>query len=123
MGRPTEQAKRAIAAMKLAGFARNEFSVSTEVKTRTRKGKRYSEYGDALVFVRADKTKQLELVDAVVAAGLSADIYILKDGKLGWPHFYEELKAQIYLRDFRIEESNIRILDSLNDLPHWREML
>ena len=125
MGRPTEQAKRAIEALKAAGYARKEFTVNTDIKrVKGHDGKYYSEYGNAIITVWANLERQYDLIGNVLEQGLSATVYILQDGTLGHPHYHEDLHPwQLTLVDLRLDDITFERLDSMNDIPHWREML
>ena len=95
----TEQCKRAIAQMLEAGFERSEFSVRTERKWRTSRRSdgskfRYVEYGDALIYCSAPRSKQYLLLERAIAAGLGGMIVQHPDGSWGYPHFTTDYKSE-----------------------------
>jgi len=65
MAKQLEQTKRAIAALKAAGFSRDEFRVRTPYLGDDRG------WGDTVIVLLATKSKQIALVPAMVAQGLS----------------------------------------------------
>lgn len=70
-----EQSKRAIDKMKAAGFKRSEFRVRTETKSyKMNDGRRAYEYGDALISCHASRDRQMEMIDAMVEAGLNVEV-------------------------------------------------
>ncbi|KKN29319.1 hypothetical protein LCGC14_0845290 [marine sediment metagenome] len=87
MARQTEQVKRAIKALKNAGYARKEFSVQVEriyqgLHPETKKAM-YA-YGNAEVYIRASIKRQLELAQAVADNGISVTIPVY-DGRNLFP--------------------------------------
>ena len=73
----TNQAKWAIEKMKAAGWARNEYSVRTEISRPTASnGTRYTEYGEANIHMKAPKARQVEMLGAMIKAGLKVTLII-----------------------------------------------
>ena len=89
----TEQAKRAIAKMKQAGFARSDFRVKTDTKVRQRTDmirgtETYRIYGDAIITCLASKEEATGRIEAALEAGLDVMVYYIGD-KPGYPYFHE----------------------------------
>ena len=96
MTQPTEQVKNAIAALKQAGFSRSEFKVNVKRLWRNVDGKRFYEYGDAEISLRAPSEKAHRLIPEMLAAGLNITVLRYeKNGEIvraypiidnNWPH-------------------------------------
>ena len=91
-GKPTYQAQRAIDALKAAGYARSEFSVRTKWE-HSMQG-----YGHAQIHVKASAERQKELAIEVAKQGVQV-VFLMKDGKLTWPLYYEHKSPGIIVVD------------------------
>jgi hypothetical protein len=90
----TNQAKRAIAKMKAAGWKRSEFKVRTDTRVYQKNGRRIREYGDALIMLRASKSEQYRKIGAMLAEGLDVMVISNKDGGLGYIHVSDGWKDE-----------------------------
>jgi len=91
-GKPTAQCQRAIDALKAAGYKRNEF------RCRTKWESEYQGYGNASITVWASKERQRELAIEVAKQGIQV-LFIMKDGELGFPLYYEHEPPGIVVLD------------------------
>jgi len=61
-------------------------NVMVRTHTEVIKGGRY--YGDPLISVWSPKDEQLARIDEILAAGFNVSIYIMKDGRTAYPHYF-----------------------------------
>lgn len=80
----TSQCKWAIERLKEAGFKRSEFSCRTEITKITIGDKTYSEYGGVNVYIKANKSRQLDLADKL-AKNFRVTVFRLENGSLSRP--------------------------------------
>lgn len=81
----TQQAKRAIAKMKAAGWQRSEFSVRTDTHRYRRNGREIREYGRALIHVKADKETLYMRIAGMLQAGLDIIVLVFESGTPSYP--------------------------------------